>query len=121
MYLEGYWASAAWSPCSRVIAVARPTTVDIRDAATLELLNTFDSADFSCAGLGFSPDGRTLTKLHKFGLTSWDLQTGIPIGTAPLAEAEGRNGEQGSSLITIYDIFSGTHTCSYRALGGDSW
>ena len=138
VYREGYWASAAWSPCSRVIAVARPTTVDIRDAATLELLNTFDSADFSCAGLGFSPDGRTLTKLHKFGLTSWDLQTGIPIGTVPLAEAEGRNGDALSfthsmggnvlavsnpsykdpSLITIYDVFSGTHTCSYRAPGG---
>ena len=140
-YCKGFWTSATWSPCSRFIAVSKVSTISILDAATLEPLNTFKSPrDSTLTRLGFSPDGRTLTKLHDSKFTSWDLQTGIPMGTVSLAEAQkwgmyydpflfahsmdgkalavSNPSSPDPTLIDTYDISSGTHTCSYRAPEG---
>ena len=72
----------AWSPCSKFIAVVKSTTVEILDAATLERLNAFKSLQGSTYDqLGFSQDSRTLTQFNQEKLISWDLQTGVPVGT----------------------------------------
>ena len=138
-YCGSVWLT--WSPCSRFIAVSEVSTINILDAATLEPLNTFKSPrDSTLTRLGFSPDGRTLTELHEFKFTSWDLQTGIPMGTVSLAEAQkwgmyydpflfahsmdgkalavSNPSSSDPTLIDTYDISSGTHTCSYRAPEG---
>ena len=135
------WRSTTWSPCSKFIAVSKASTINILDAATLEPLNTFKSpGDSTLTRLGFSPDGRTLTELHESKFTSWDLQTGIPMGTVSLAEAQkwgmyyypflfahsmdgkalavSNPSSSDPTLIDTYDISSGTHTCSYRAPEG---
>ena len=139
-YCEGFWTSPTWSPCSRFIAVSKISTINILDAATLEPLNTFNFPhDSTLTRLGFSPDGRTLTKIHGSKFISWDLQTGIPMGTVSLAEAQkwgmyydalfahSMDGKAlavlnpsspDPNLIDTYDISSGTHTCSYRAPEG---
>ena len=78
----GYGSKVAWSPCSRFIAVAKFEAVEIRDAATLNLLSTFKSPlIYGCRTLNFSPDGRFLAQSDHSGLVSWDLQTGCPVAT----------------------------------------
>jgi len=94
--------AAAWSPCSRFVAISRgghPPTVEILDAATLARLTILD---FPTGDLGsghqliFSPDGRLLTwfgsvpgERARWDLISWDLQTGV-LASAISAE-EGRH------------------------------
>ena len=56
--------AAAWSPCSRLIAVSRidPTRIEILDSVTLERLNNFTSPNIP-GHLSFSPDGHLLVSL----------------------------------------------------------
>ena len=73
----------AWSPCERFIASSNPGVVEIRDGATLTLLNTFESSS-GTEDFVFSPDSRLLTKIpyrHPM-LVTWDLQTGGSVDTA---------------------------------------
>ena len=75
--------AAAWSPCSRFIAVAQGNSnmIEILDAATLNQLNSLTAPDIAIQ-LGFSPDSHLLTQFStKKKLTSWDLQTGGPAGS----------------------------------------
>ena len=77
----------AWSPCNRFIAVARGGTVEIRDAVTLSLLNTFKSPPeqhLSQAQVRFSPDSRFITSFNRADLITWDLQTGGPVGVCAI-------------------------------------
>jgi len=77
--------NAAWSPCSRFIAVALFAMIEILDAVTLERLHTFTHPSTERTGwLSFSPDSRSLTQFHDYGLTTWDLQTGGRISVIPL-------------------------------------
>ena len=82
---SSYITAVAWSPCSRFIAVAQTSsyheTIGILDSVTLEQLNTFQSSH-KTEWVSFSPDGDLLVVFdHWQGFTSWDLQTGGPVGT----------------------------------------
>ena len=84
VYHEDFSNVAAWSPCSKFIAVARSGAVEICDAVTLSLLKSFkppspmDSAVLLC----FSPDSSFLTQFNSQDLITWDLQTGGSVGAA---------------------------------------
>ena len=83
MYHQGFRGTPAWSPCNRFLAAApRSGAVEIRDAVTLSLLNTFNlpPSELSLSRLSFSPDSRLLTYFNKADLVTWDLQTGSLIG-----------------------------------------
>ena len=68
---------AIWSPCNRFIAVATHGRADIRDAVTLNSLNTFKSSSISGGQhCHFSPDSHFLTQLNSCTFDTWDLQTG---------------------------------------------
>ena len=84
VYHEDLSDIAAWSPCNKFVAVARSGAVEIRDAVTLSLLNTFKSpspTDRDVHWLGFSPDSSFLTQLNRRDFITWDLQTGGSVGT----------------------------------------
>ena len=81
VYHEDYWRRVAWSPCNKFTAVAGDSTIEILDATTLEKLNTFYSQGCSFQQLGFSSDGCTLIHFSDWGITSWDLQTGVPVSS----------------------------------------
>ena len=80
VYHEDFKCAAFWSPCNRFIAVARDGAVEIRDAVTLSLLNTFESPSGFSSQLSFSPDSRFLTRFGRVDLVTWDLQTGDLVG-----------------------------------------
>ena len=67
---------AVWSPCNRFIAVAKSNTVEIRDAATLALLPTFDCPNYVYSSLTFFRDCRFMAVFTLNGYISWDLKTG---------------------------------------------
>ena len=124
---------AAWSPCNKFIAVANPTSIDILDAVTLEQLNTFKSSDESKC-LSFSPDGCTLTQFSSQKFINWDIQTGGPVNTIPIAEGWGMDSknssvvysmdgsmlafsnlsDRSSSCISTYNLCSGTCMGTYE-------
>ena len=59
-------------------------TVEILDAVTLERLDTFDAPKDRIEWLSFSPNSRLLTRFNSERvLSSWDLQTGGPVGAIP--------------------------------------
>ena len=81
IYHQGFGGTPAWSPCNRFIAASRDGAVEIRDAVTLSLLNTFNLSPSELSSqLSFSPDSRLLTYFNKADIVTWDLQTGGLIG-----------------------------------------
>ena len=84
IYHEDLVTTASWSPCNRFIAVARDGAVEIRDAVTLNLLNTFESPSGPGPQLSFSPDSRFLTRFGRADLVTWDLQTGSLVGVGTI-------------------------------------
>ncbi|KAF9789722.1 hypothetical protein BJ322DRAFT_1178577 [Thelephora terrestris] len=135
-YHEDFRGVATWSPSGRLIAIAKSTTIEILDAATLERLITFNSPQNTIhRQLCFSPEDRVLTQFYRGKLTSWDLRTGSPFGTASSEEWNARLEDSFSftyskdgrilavsgissrypSLIDTYDLLFGTHTRSCRA------
>ena len=133
-------AAVAWSPCSRFIAVGRgnPYIIEILDHVTLERLGAFESPS---AGrrLHFSPDNRLLVQFSNTqDLTSWDLQTGGPVGTIHpdffathtsrfsfTYSADGKmvvvvhgNADTTAVIISAYDLSSGTRAYACHVLGG---
>ena len=133
MYDKEFRRIAAWSPCNRFIAVAKSASIEILDAATLEQHSIFESSGES-KHLSFSPDGCTLTQFSSQRFTSWDLQTGGPVGTVFIAkewDVDSKNASvvysrDGSMLafsnrgggfdaIFTYDHLSGTHMGTYDA------
>ena len=142
--LQNSHGEVVWSPCSRFIAIATTSAIEILDALTLEKLNTLEHLniiEFDCdlqhQWLGFSPDGCTFTQLEPGKFTSWDLQTGIPVSTVFLDdEGLGINSQRPLSYvcsmdkkilavltwdpntIKTYDLLSGSHMHSYAAPEG---
>ena len=125
------------SPCNKFIALAKKGVVSILDAVTLQELSTLKhSADFWCWDVIFSPDSHFLTGFNQQELTSWDLQTGGPIGTIPLGldlkagpgfsstySVDGKlvtvaceqwSEESSHSSIATYDLFSKACTHFYH-------
>lgn len=85
LYHEDVVRDLVWSPCSKFIAVAKFSEVEIRDAATFNLLNTLKSPLYSeIQKVSFSLDGCFLAQFNCRGLVSWDLQTGGPVGVISL-------------------------------------
>ena len=80
-YIRDYCGPCAWSPCNRFIAVALYNKVEIHDAVTLNLLNTFLTPQSGKKWLSFSPDSCFLTQISDENLVTWDLQTGGSINT----------------------------------------
>ena len=76
---------AAWSSCSRFIAIATCGTIEILDATTLERLHTFTHpSSGNTRWLSFSPDSCSLTQFTSYaGHITWDLQTGGQISVIP--------------------------------------
>ena len=126
-----------WSPCNKFIALSKEGGIGILDAVTLRELSTLKhSVDFWCWDIVFSPDSHFLTSFNHQELTSWDLQTGGPIGTIPLGldlksgqavsstysvdgqlvavACEQWSEESSHSSIATYDFLSKTCTHSYH-------
>jgi len=78
--------TVAWSSCSRFVAVGLLRSTEVLDAVTLERLHTFTHPYSDGGWLSFSPDSRSLTRVHRrlIGSTTWDLQTGGQIGNIPM-------------------------------------
>ena len=81
LHTPSYVKTAAWSLCNRFLAVVKDKTVEILDAVTLSLLNTFVLLDLDTRKLSFSSDSSVLTQFNRSGLTTWDLQTGCSVST----------------------------------------
>ena len=128
-YNGGLLSRAVWSPCSRFIAAVEDEAAVIFDAVTLDRLHTFSCPTKTSSGLSFSPDSRVLTQYDSGRVTSWDLQTGGPLGaiSGPYRldgphsyaySADGRVfvaavGFPSSTTIDTYDLLSRTHEGSY--------
>jgi len=135
--------TAAWSSCSRFIAVNLAESTELLDAVTLERLQTFTHPQLNpkSGHLSFSPDGRLLTLIQDIdiGSTTWDLQTGSRIGATPsipdllfiihfsstysmddnmVAVACSDFYNYTNTAIYTYNLISGTHTYSRRVSGG---
>jgi len=119
--------------------------IEILDAVTLGLLNTFVGTYNYTIHLAFSPNGRFLTLLDRYGgLTSLDLQTGGLVGTIPpnpgmfhmgsCSSTYSLDGKafavacvDGIGIVTtiyIYNLLSMTHTYFHRIseeTGGPIW
>jgi len=130
--------TAAWSPCSGFIAVGFSTRIEILDAVTLQQLHTFTHPrQEGSRWLSFSPDSRSFTQFSRgeYRLTTWDLQTGGRISVVPstpntsflryLSSAYSMDGkvvavahsDPENSTVTVistYNILSGTHIYSHR-------
>ena len=149
MRFTDHVTAAAWSPCSRSIAISCgicPATVEILDAATLVRLTIleFPTGDLvSGFQLIFSPDGCLLTWAGSSPvggrLISWDLQTGVVV-SAISEEVECDSGSiaysacgtilgvlsyrSSDGTVNIYNALSGTHMCSHLVGGlvkGNIW
>lgn len=95
---------AVWSPCSRFIAVAKRETVEIRDAVTLALLNTFESPSPPELTLSFSPDSRYLARFASGRCISWDLKTGGSVDVGIDLTAEPYLGLDRRDPLSVYSI-----------------
>ena len=124
------WA-AAWSPCSRFIAISHGDLpgVVILDAATLQqLYTTLPQGSGRFTDITFSPDSCLLTGYSPFEkyIISWDLQTGGLLSNINISELGGFNSLSYSvcgamigvvfdyKTIAIYSVFSGTCIFSHR-------
>lgn len=142
----------AWSPCGRLIAVAwiASRTIEVMDAVTLERLDTFEHPEDRTEWLSFSQDSRSITRfgLHfgahysddVWGLSSWDLQTGGPIGSIhpelhrhpedSFSSTHSMDGKMvavacrpwvdanTTTTISTYNLISRTHAYSHRVSEG---
>jgi len=133
--------TAAWSPCSRFIAIAWggfKATVEILDAMTLGHLTLLE---FPLDKLGttiwlvFSPDTHLLTWCGGEKFITWDLQTGVLVSTIlleqqphPLYLSKVTYSACGTMFgvllygdynftIYTYNALSGTHMCSHSVEG----
>ena len=76
---RSYYLSSTWSPCGLFIAAVTREAVEIRDALTLELVSTLQSAKAATTfrpGLTYSPDGRSVVGCSNTAIVIWDTQTG---------------------------------------------
>jgi WD40 repeat protein len=130
--------AAVWSPCSKFIAVAWDsgvqTTIEVRDAVTLQQLSSLEPQPGEARWLIFSPDSHSLTWLggRPEAFISWDLRTGVQLSTI-LPEPGRTPGKYFSptysecgtmlgvlcfraedSTICIYNVLSGTHIHAHR-------
>ncbi|KAF9644128.1 hypothetical protein BDM02DRAFT_3190897 [Thelephora ganbajun] len=124
--------AAAWSPCSRFIAIPRstsPTTTEILDGVTLERITTLESPLEQLGWtrwFAFSQNARLSAwhGLHPRRFISWDLQTGGLVSTIALERHDGHLSATYSACgtmlaVLIYDDNDPTITVSiYNALVG---
>ena len=131
---------AAWSTCSKFIAVAWGIhqyggTVEILDAGTLEqlsILPLYKQSITKC--LIFSPDTSLLTWIgwDPNWIISWDVQTGVLVSTISLEPLGNYHSvtystcgtmigllsrNASTSTISTYNILSGTHIYSHSVKG----
>lgn len=139
MYHDDFSAGAVWSPCNKFIALAKPGTIEILDAVTLDRLTTLELPhDEHVPRLtSFSPDGHFLVQFGDGMLRSWDLQTGGPIKAIPLVPVASTANPFSSThsidggmvttacrtpgendTISTYDLLCRKHTHSYRVSEG---
>ncbi len=79
----GHWTSIesfALSPDGATLATCGDTTVRLWDLATGELLRVLPARDEFVLGAAFSPDGKWLVTVQRFGrVRLWDVETGKEI------------------------------------------
>ncbi|KAF9642315.1 hypothetical protein BDM02DRAFT_2348566 [Thelephora ganbajun] len=128
--------AAAWSPCSRFIAISWKATIHIMDAVTLERVTILHPpSDCWARHLVFSPNTRLLTWYGSSPrkLISWDLQTGGLVSSITSPQDASRwisvtystCGTMVAGLahhpptftILIYNVLLGTHAYSHSAKG----
>ena len=136
------YPEAAWSPCSRFIAISDSDSgiIKIHDGATLEHIKTFEPPEnfnhqLIERDLGFSPDGHTLTQLSPGKLISWDFQTDSLVSIIHAGELDTYNDLQfthsidgrmlavsfrynNTTILNIYDVVCRTHKYSYHVPEG---
>ena len=120
--------TAAWSPCSRFIAIVLGLDkVVVLDAMTLGWLHTMHPLDKNTMynNLVYSPDGHLLAGYGFSQITSWDLQTGGLISNISTSRVGEYNsvvysgcgtvlgGLFDNDTIITYDILSGTQISSH--------
>jgi WD40 repeat protein len=133
--------AAAWSPCSRFIAVGLPEMIEILDAVTLERLHTFTHPwTMATRWISFSPDSRSLTQFGggDYGIVTWDVQTGRQISATStpntpssryLSSTYSMDGKvvavthsdldkTAVTVVSTYNLLSGTHIYSHRVSEG---
>ena len=121
---------ATWSPCSRTIVVCRygsPLIIEILDAITLVPLMTLEFLVGYWKGsnwLIFSPNGHLLTWSGSGKFITWDLQTGVVVGSIS-TEKESASlyfSVTYSTCGTMFGVLSqdmdGYTLCTYNALSG---
>ncbi|KAF9645709.1 hypothetical protein BDM02DRAFT_472784 [Thelephora ganbajun] len=142
--------AAAWSPCSRFIAISNNMSrTEIVDAATLKRLTILESPRGQTRKLVFSPDARLLMSYGGYTekFISWDLQTGVLVSAISPEQwddntacssltysacgtmfgvSANRRSDYGFGDFTIrtYNVHSGTHIYSHPVEGkveGDIW
>ena len=125
IFNKNFISKAAWSPCSRLIAVAKYGAVDICDAATLNPLSTFKfPPDTKIQAFCFSPDGQFLAQFNGGTFVTWDLQTGASVSITFPEGLDVRHPNfsstysvDGKMIAVIYEdrpgnTFIGTHNLS---------
>ena len=106
VHLEDLFSMAAWSPCNRFIAVETFQGVEIRDAATLDLLTSFEIIPNQYTeGVIFSPDGHSVIQFSPYNIIIRDLQTG---GSVDLT--------QFTQLYVDHSNFSSTYSVDGKML-----
>ena len=122
--------TAAWSPCSKFIAITLDGSIEVLvlDAVTLKPLHTMHPRQYiTWHNLIFSPDGYLLTgySLWNHWIFSWDLQTGgliSKINTKELGICNSMaysecgtklGGLFSRSILVTYDILSCTQISSH--------
>ena len=131
---------AAWSSCSKFIALYLRRSIKVLDAVTLERLHTFAHPKSETGWLSFSPDSRSLKSINGpggNGSTTWDLQTGGLISTIPstpnappssylsstysmdgkIVAVARRDSNRNAGIISTYNLPSGTHIYSHTPEG----
>ena len=70
---------STWSPCGHLVAAVTEEAMEIRDALTLGLVSSLQSAKVTTRfrpGLAYSPDGRSLAGCSDTSIVIWDTQAG---------------------------------------------
>lgn len=111
------WAlAAALSPDGRTVAHAKDREIQLRDAASLELIRTLQGHDRPPVSLAFSADGSKLASATTEEIRVWDPTAGVtthvlatPTGRVALSADAGTLASASLQGGRVWDLAVGTH------------